>query len=161
MVSCFAVSRIGNTHGSGGGRYSGSTGEIRAIREGDRHRQRAASRIDILNDLIIGEPGRSGMVIAKPDDRMISGRAGHDQIAQKTKLVRASHLRPSAAQYGHELSSPRITWTWRNLAGEAAWVIQPDWPGCPFPHVMNPYRRRKDRSATPSQLFQNSGVIPW
>ena len=52
-----------------------------ATLEGDRHGQRAPSRIDILDDLIIGESRRSSMVIAKTDDRMLRKRNSSELVS--------------------------------------------------------------------------------
>ena len=129
--------------------------------EGHRHGQCASPCIDVLHDLVVGKPGGAGMQIVQFHHGVVAGRPGQDKIGEEAKLLPARQFRPGFdTGAGHDLPSPLMTATCRNRAGEAAWVIHPDWPGCPFPHVMNPYRRRNDRSATPSQLFQNSGVIP-
>src|SRR5215510_1290761 len=129
--------------------------------ERHRHVQRPAPRVDVVDNLIIGKPRRPAVMIVQGHKRMVAGRMLQNQLHEKLELIRACQLWPGlVASHAHNPACPPMTLTSRNRAGDAAWVIQPDWPGWPFPHVMNPYRRRCDRSATPSQLPQNSGVIP-
>ena len=130
--------------------------------ERHRHTQRPAPRIDVLDNLIVRKPRGPAMLIVQGDKRVVAGRTFHDLLRNKLELVPARQFRPGlVANRTHDPDRPSMTFTLRNRACDAAWVIQPDWPGWPLPHVINPYWRRCDRSATPSQLPQNSGVIPW
>lgn len=119
------------------------------------------SRIEILDDLIVGKPCRPALLVMLHNTGVIRPGMFENEVDEKAKLIPAGQKGPGFAGIGtHVPACPRITLTWRNLAWEAACVIQPDCPGWPFPHVIKPKRCRWDLLATPSQLPQNSGVIP-
>jgi hypothetical protein len=57
-------------------RAGGEIGRARAaaaLPEGDGHRQRPPTRIDVLHDLVVGEPRRAGVLIVERDGRVVPG----------------------------------------------------------------------------------------
>jgi hypothetical protein len=79
------------------------------------------------------------MLIVEGNQYMVARRMFQGQLCEKPKFLFASQGgRVRSGLFTHVAASPLITLIWRNRAGEAAWVIQPDCPGWPFPHVMNP-----------------------
>jgi len=119
------------------------------LTEGHRDRKPHAPGVDVLHDLIVGKAGCPPVRIVQGDEGVLAVGQLDDPIDQAPKVV----TRDQAASVGpqrrwviglsaHGPAFPWITLMLRNRACAAAWVIQPDWPGWPLPHVMKPKRRR-------------------
>ena len=59
------------------------------------------------------------------------------------------------------LHSPEPTDTLRKRAGAAPWATRAVWGGWPFPQLGTPQMSHSPRPPMPSQLSQNSVVMPW
>ena len=106
--------------------------------------------LDVLGDLVVGEPGQGVAAPAEHDLDLRAARQG-DRLIQLGLCFFPEH----------QSSYPTPTRTFRKRAGAAPCVISPTWPGCPLPQFTTPHGFHSSGPQMESHEFQKPVVIPW
>jgi hypothetical protein len=65
--------------------------------EGNGDRQGPPPRVDVLDNLAVGESRGSALLVMERDNRVVAGRAVHHEISKKPKFFPTGHFRPCFA----------------------------------------------------------------